>query len=305
MDRVREAIDRLAACDFTILITGESGTGKEVVARAIHARGRRRNGPFVAVSGAALVDSLLEAELFGVEERAATGVRARPGKLEIADGGTFFLDEVAELSGHAQAALLRVLQDLTVERVGGHRSRRIDARIMVATNQPLIEHVVQKRFRLDLFYRLSGVEVTVPPLRVRKEDIAALANHFVRIHGGPRPPLSQRVVAALTRYDWPGNVRELERIMQRAIAWSRDGEIDERALPSYLLTVEDGCSLVTSSSDESLRQVAADHVASILGRCHGNKALACRRLGISFHTLQRYLALRTNRRNPVEREVAA
>jgi two-component system, NtrC family, response regulator HydG len=288
MDRVRLAIERLAACDFTVLITGESGTGKEIVARMIHTRSRRSAGPFIAVSGAALVDSLLEAELFGIEDRTATGVRGRPGKLELAEGGTFFLDEVAELSRHAQAALLRVLQDFTLERVGGHRSRRIDTRIIVATNQSIPELVARKRFRADLFYRLSGVEIALPPLRDRRDDVRELAEHFFSLHGGTGC-LQAGVLAALRDYDWPGNVRELERVIQRAIAWSDGAAIQREVLPDHI-DVRKYCGCPTPSADESLRATAARYVRAVLERCGGNKTLACRRLDIAFHTLQKYLA---------------
>jgi two-component system, NtrC family, response regulator HydG len=288
MDSVRLAIERLAVCDFTVLITGESGTGKEIVARMIHARSRRSAGPFIAVSGAALVDSLLEAELFGIEDRTATGVRGRPGKLELAEGGTFFLDEVAELSRHAQAALLRVLQDLRVERVGGHRSRRIDTRIIVATNQSIPELVARKRFRPDLFYRLSGVEIVLPALRDRRDDVRELAEHFLTIHGGTGC-LDAEVLAALTDYDWPGNVRELERVIQRTIAWSGGAEIQREVLPDHI-DIRRHFARPTSSGDESLRATAARHARAVLERCGGNKTMACRRLDIAFHTLQKYLA---------------
>jgi two-component system response regulator HydG len=279
------AVDKLAACDFTLLINGETGTGKEVVARMIHARSRRHAGPFIAVSGAALVGSLLEAELFGIEDRTATGVRGRPGKLELAEAGTFFLDEVAELSRHAQAALLRVVQDLTIERVGGHQSRRIDTRIIVATNQPLLELVRRRRFRSDLYYRLSGVEIRLPPLRGRRADVRELAEHFLRIYG-KGSHLPGEILDDLMDYDWPGNVRELERFVQRAIAWSDWPDLQSGVLRDDL---QGHSSRRLSQNDESLRAVAARHVQAVLDRCGGNKTLACRRLGISFHTLQKHL----------------
>jgi two-component system nitrogen regulation response regulator NtrX len=174
MKALRERVERVATTDFTVLIEGESGTGKELVACQIHDLSHRRAGPFVAINCAALVETLIEAELFGIEERTATGVRGRRGKFEHADGGTLFLDEVAELSMAAQAKLLRAIQDLTVERVGGQGSRRIDTRIVAATNRNLTALVEHGLFRADLFYRLSGVEVHVPPLRRRKEDILEL-----------------------------------------------------------------------------------------------------------------------------------
>ena len=161
--RVRERIERVAATDFTVLIEGESGSGKELVARQVHELSRRRRGPFVAVNCAAIVETLLEAELFGIEERTATGVRGRRGKFEHAHEGTLFLDEVSDLSAAAQSKLLRAIQDLSIERVGGSNARRINTRIVVATNRPLAGLVADGRFRMDLYYRLHGVEVQVPP----------------------------------------------------------------------------------------------------------------------------------------------
>ena len=282
---------------------GESGTGKEVVARMLHARSRRRAGPFIAVSGAALVDSLLEAELFGIEDRTATGVQGRPGKFELAEGGTFFLDEVADLSRRAQAALLRVLQDVTVERVGGHRTRRVDTRVIVATNQPLADLVARRRFRADLFYRLSGVEIILPPLRAHPSDVRELAEYFLKVHSGEHLRLATSTLGALTAYDWPGNVRELERVLQRAIAWSGSVEIQPDALPAHIYRNDD----VTRSApaNESLRAWAAEYVQTVLERCGGNKTLACRRLAISFHTLQSYLAEQQKPPTQSHRKLAA
>src|SRR6187200_41457 len=217
--RVRERIERVAVTDFTVLIEGESGTGKELVARQIHELSRRRRGPFVAVNCAAIVETLLEAELFGIEDRTATGVRGRRGKFESAHEGTLFLDEVSDLSAAAQAKLLRAIQDLTVERVGGYGTRRVNTRIVVATNRPLAGLVTDGRFRMDLYYRLIGVEVQVPPLRERREDVVELAHYFLERHRGVKAlRLSDAAVDALLAYHWPGNVRELERVMERAVA---------------------------------------------------------------------------------------
>ena len=182
MQTLRSAIERVAATDFTVLLEGESGVGKELVARQIHELSRRRNGPFVAINCAALVETLLEAELFGIEERTATGVRGRRGKFEHADGGTLFLDEVSDLSLSAQAKLLRAIQDLAVERVGGHGTHRVDIRIVAATNRGLASLVEQRLFRPDLFYRLSGVDIRVPTLRERRPDILELAHYFLERH---------------------------------------------------------------------------------------------------------------------------
>jgi transcriptional regulator with GAF, ATPase, and Fis domain len=215
MQGLRDRVERVANTDFTVLIEGESGVGKELVARQIHQLGRRRHGPFVAINCAALVETLIEAELFGIEERTATGVKGRRGKFEHADGGTLFLDEVSDLSVAAQAKLLRVVQDLTVERVGGSGSRQVNTRIVAATNRPLSALVERGVFRTDLFYRLSGVEIRVPPLRSRKSDILELTQYFLARHqASSQVALSPAAIDALVSYDWPGNVRELERMVE-------------------------------------------------------------------------------------------
>src|SRR5580704_7702845 len=186
MCTLRERIERVAPTDFTILIEGESGTGKELVARLIHDISPRRHGPFVALNCAALVESLLEAELFGIEDRTATGVRGRKGKFEHADGGTLFLDEVSDLSLSAQAKLLRAIQDLSVERVGGSGTHRVDIRIVAATNRSLLGLVERRLFRPDLYYRLSGVDIRVPALRERRADIIEIGRYFLERHRATR-----------------------------------------------------------------------------------------------------------------------
>jgi Nif-specific regulatory protein len=235
MRSVRERIERVAATDFTVLIDGESGTGKELVARQIHDISARRRGPFVAVNCAAIVESLLEAELFGIEDRTATGVRGRRGKFECADNGTLFLDEVGDLSSPAQAKLLRAVQDLAVERVGGNGVHKVNTRVVAATNKRLSILVEAHTFRSDLFYRLSGIEIHVPPLRERREDILELAMYFLERHGRSRPlALSRGARDALLTYNWPGNVRELERMMERTVALARSSTIEVDDLPIRL-----------------------------------------------------------------------
>src|SRR6478672_11319935 len=182
MQDLRARITRLACTQFTVLIEGESGAGKELVAREIHQLSPRRAGPFVPVNCAALVDSLLEAELFGIEERTATGVRGRRGKFEYADNGTLFLDEVSDLSLSAQAKLLRAIQEVAVERVGGNGIHRVDIRIVAATNRSLQKLVADGLFRADLFYRLGGVDLRVPPLRERRTDVGELSLYFLERH---------------------------------------------------------------------------------------------------------------------------
>ena len=224
MQHLRRQIERVAATDFTVLIEGETGSGKELVARQVHDLSRRHRGPFVAVNCAALVETLLEAELFGIEDRVATGVRARRGKFEAADRGTLFLDEVADLSPSAQAKLLRAVQERTVEPVGGHAPRRVDIRVVVATNKTLRGQVSAGRFRADLYYRLAGVELEVPSLRHHPEDIVELAEYFLARHRGLRRlGLSQSAAEALVTYDWPGNVRELQHVIERALVLAYSG----------------------------------------------------------------------------------
>src|SRR5262245_30749718 len=178
MQDLRARVTRVARTSFTVLVEGESGVGKELVAREIHACSHRHRGPFVAVNCAALVETLLEAELFGIEERTATGVRGRRGKFELANEGTLFLDEIGDLSPTSQAKVLRVLQDLVIERVGASSSNRVNTRVVAATNRNLQAMVEAGQFRADLYYRLAGVEVHVPPLRCRREDIPPLIQHF-------------------------------------------------------------------------------------------------------------------------------
>jgi transcriptional regulator with PAS, ATPase and Fis domain len=290
MRAVRERVERVAATDFTILIEGESGTGKELVARQIHDISARTRGPFVAVNCAALVETLLEAELFGIEDRTATGVRGRRGKFESADAGTLFLDEVADLSPTAQAKLLRAIQDLAVERVGGTGVRRVDIRIVAATNKSLHGLVDAGLFRADLFYRLAGIEVHVPALRDRREDIPELAAYFLERHRHRRHlVLSKPAVDALLTYDWPGNVRELERMIERTVALTRTDTIGVEDLPLQLHAAYGEVLLPSMMRNDTLRAWGSRYVRLVLERSGRNKRKACRALGISYHTLQAYL----------------
>ena len=290
MRAVRDRIERVAATDFITLIDGESGTGKELVARQIHEISARRRGPFVPVNCAALVETLLEAELFGIEDRTATGVRGRRGKFECANGGTLFLDEVADLSLSAQAKLLRTLQDLAVERVGGNGLYRVNTRVVAATNKKLCGLVEARLFRADLFYRLAGIEIHVPPLRERREDILELASYFLARHDQTRRlTLSRGAADALLTYDWPGNVRELERMMERTLALARHSTIEVDDLP---IRIRDGFGDVLLPSmmrNDTLRAWGSRYVRLVLERSGRNKRKACRALGISYHTLQAYL----------------
>jgi transcriptional regulator with PAS, ATPase and Fis domain len=297
MQSLRDRIERVASTDFTILIEGESGVGKELVARQVHASSRRRHGPFVAINCAALVETLLEAELFGIEERTATGVRGRRGKFEHADGGTLFLDEVSDLSLSAQAKLLRAIQDLTVERVGGTGGRRVDVRIVAATNRSLAGLVANGVFRADVFYRLSGVEVQVPPLRFRKTDILELTQHFLARHySRGRYTMTPAAVDALMAYDWPGNVRELERMIEGAVAIAESRQIRLDDLPASLRGDYADVLMPSAQDDHSMRAWGSRYARLMLERAGGNKREACRRLRISYHTLNAYLAYQPGQR---------
>jgi transcriptional regulator with PAS, ATPase and Fis domain len=302
MQDLRTRVNRVARTAFTVLIEGESGAGKELVAREIHTRSPRHRGPFVAVNCAALVETLVEAELFGIEERTATGVRGRRGKFELADGGTLFLDEVADLSATAQAKLLRVLQDMTVERIGGHGACRVDTRVVAATNRSLHDMVGAGRFRADLYYRLAGVEVVVPPLRTRREDIPLLVDYFLGVHGqGGAMSVAITAAEALSAYDWPGNVRQLGRVLERAIALAPRPEITLGDLPEAIQEAYGQVIRQAAGSDESLRAWSSRYVALVLARCCGNKKRACEVLNISYHTLQSHLSYTLARPRPDDR----
>jgi transcriptional regulator with PAS, ATPase and Fis domain len=280
----------VAATDFTVLIEGESGTGKELVARQLHELSGRRDGPFIAINCAAVVETLLEAELFGIEDRTATGVRGRRGKFEHADGGTLFLDEVSDLSLSAQAKLLRAIQELAVERVGGVGARRVNVRIVVATNRPLAGLVDQGLFRADLFYRLGGVDIHVPPLRARRDDIVELAQYFLARYRQTRElSLAAPAADALRLYQWPGNVRELQRLIERAVALVEAPRIELDDLPAHVRGEYNDAFGPSLAAEESMRAWGSRYARLVFERCGRNKRRACKLLQISYHTLQAYL----------------
>jgi transcriptional regulator with PAS, ATPase and Fis domain len=286
---LRARIDRIASTDFVVLLEGESGVGKELVARQIHDLSKRRHGPFVAINCAALVETLVEAELFGIEDRTATGVRGRRGKFEHADGGTLFLDEVSDLSLSAQAKLLRAVQDLSVERVGGQGAHRVDIRIIAATNRTLEGLVERQLFRPDLFFRLSGVEIRVPPLRERRADILELARYFLERHRAVRSLRLSTVAAdALVAYDWPGNVRELERLMERTVALAASDVVGLDDLPPSVRG-DLPAAVRSLGRNRTMRAWGSRYARLVFEQCDGNKREACRVLGISYHTLNAYL----------------
>ncbi len=290
MRGVLEIVRRAAPFDATVLISGESGTGKELVARAIHQSSDRRNGPFIAVNCAAIPAELLESELFGHRRGAFTGAVAdRVGKFERASGGTIFLDEIGELPAVLQPKLLRVLQEQEVEPVGG-QPRRIDVRVLAATNRDLDAALGTGAFREDLYYRLAVIPVTIPPLRARPEDIPLLTRHFLAKHGAPALRLSEAAMSELVNYPWPGNVRELENTVQRMIVLRRGDTLDSADLPDKLRQRQveaDGAGKVLKLPEEgySLEQLEREAVLQALQRCRWNQSRAAAFLRIPRHVL--------------------
>ncbi|BBO18373.1 two-component response regulator [Candidatus Brocadia pituitae] len=239
MKKVLEIVKGVSERDTTVLIRGESGTGKEKIAGAIHYHSSRKMGPFIRVSCAALNREILESELFGHEKGAFTGAfKTRRGRFELADGGSIFLDDVDDIPVDMQVKLLRVLQERTFERVGGEETLGVNVRIICATKKDLLERVKEGYFREDLFYRLNVVQISIPPLRERKEDIPLLINYFLKKfvsqYEDALPDVSPEVKAVLMAYDWPGNVRELENVIEHAIAFSKSKGISLETLPEYL-----------------------------------------------------------------------
>ena len=239
MQRIYQLIEKVAPARATVLITGESGTGKELIAKAIHFNSPRKEMPFISVNCGALPENLLESELFGHEKGSFTGaVSQRKGRFELADTGTLFLDEISEMSTPLQVKLLRVLQELEFERVGGSRTVKVDVRVVTASNRTLKDEVAAGRFRADLFYRLNVVHVELPPLRQRKDDIPLLVSHFLAKFAGqtglPALTISAGALRFLFDYAWPGNVRELENVMERSVILCNGKEITENDLPAEI-----------------------------------------------------------------------
>jgi two-component system response regulator HydG len=297
MRRVFELIDRVAETDATVLITGRSGTGKELVARALHTRGRRGAGPFVAVNCAALPEALLESELFGHVKGAFTDARsARRGLFLKAHGGTLFLDEIADMPPGMQSKLLRVLQDRTVRAVGGDHEEAYDARLITATNRDIETEVEQRRFREDLFYRINVIRIDVPPLAARGRDILLLAQHFVARAGAqlqrPVRGLSSAAAAKLLAYGWPGNVRELENCIERAVALARSDELIVDDLPEIIRDYRSTDLSIPGVDPTELlpmEEVERRHILRVLKSVGGSKAAAAAVLGLHPSTLYRKL----------------
>jgi transcriptional regulator with GAF, ATPase, and Fis domain len=291
MRQVIQLVRRVAPLDVTVLLRGESGTGKERVARLLHSLSARQRGPFVPLNCAAVPETLLEAELFGIERGVATGVDARVGKFELANGGTLFLDEVGDLTPVLQAKLLRVVQERELERVGGRQRMRVDVRLITASNRDLEGMMKVGEFREDLYYRLRVVELVLPPLRERREDIPLLAHHFVRLHGKRLARgalvLSRAALEVLLGYDFPGNVRELENLLEASVALAAGPRIE---VADVRLAAGDRLAhRQPERAQGSLEEAVRSHVLAVLKRSGGNRAAAARELGIDRSTLYRML----------------
>lgn len=294
---MREAVDRVkqvAPSDATVLITGESGTGKELFARMLFRLSRRAEKPFITVNCAALPESILESELFGYEKGAFTGATQRKiGRFEAADGGTLFLDEIGELSPQVQVKLLRVLQEGSFERLGSNTPTEVDVRIVAATNKNLEEEMREGNFREDLFYRLNVIDIKIPPLRHRQEDVALLAEHFLQIYmeknGRKIEGFSQDVLGALSEYHWPGNVRELENVVERAVVLDRDGKITGEDLPEHVMAGTRESRHITIPLGTSLEEIERRVLHETLKMTQGDKKLAAQLLGIATRTIYRKL----------------
>jgi len=290
---VLDLATHIAPFDSSVLITGESGVGKEVVARLLHARSQRSRGPFLGINCGALPETLLDSELFGHKAGAFTGATSdHAGLFEAAAGGTIFLDEIGEISHTLQVKLLRVLQEREIRRVGESRTRKIDVRVLAATNRDLAEAMRKGGFREDLYYRLRVIEIAIPPLRERKEDILPLARFFVeRLRAKLKMPklrLDATAIDPLSAYSWPGNVRELENAIEHAAVLSRSGAITPELLPSSVV-LGSGVQLDKGRGPRSLDQVEREHIRAVLAEAGGNRTRAAEVLGISAATLWRRL----------------
>jgi DNA-binding NtrC family response regulator len=300
--KVVQLLEKVAPTDATVLVRGASGTGKELVARALHVNSGRRDRPLVTINCAALTESLLESELFGHEKGAFTGaVQAKPGLVEVAEGGTLFIDEIGEMASGLQSKLLRVLEDGHYRRVGGTQEQRADVRVVAATNRVLEDELKAGRFREDLYYRLNVVAIYLPPLRERRQDIVELAEHFLttRQVGPVRARLDARALKALMHYDWPGNVRELANVLERAQILAEDHVIAADDLPEAVVATAPAGG--DSAEDPGyLRAVERRHVVEVLRREQGNKVRAAKALGISRRALYRLIAKYRLEGNPPE-----
>jgi two-component system response regulator HydG len=296
MMEMERLVSKVAVTDSTVLITGESGTGQGVVARAIHERSRRKDGPFVAINCAAMPESLLDSELFGHAKGAFTDARqSHAGLFQQAHGGTLFLDEIGEMALALQPKLLRAIQERKVRPVGGESEVPVDVRIVAATNRDLEGMVEERRFREDLYYRINVIHIPLPPLRARGGDVLLIAHHLLRQYAavfdkkviGLSPAAAERLVS----YDWPGNVRELGNCLERAVALAHFEEIQVEDLPDKVRHRSRASSLSGSDLQEllTLEEVERRHVLRVLDACNGNRTDAAKMLGLDRKTLYRKL----------------
>ncbi|MGH8016504.1 MAG: sigma-54 interaction domain-containing protein, partial [Candidatus Zixiibacteriota bacterium] len=287
--------ERVAQSESTVLICGESGTGKELVARAIHHHSPRRNGPFVSINCAALPETLLESELFGYKKGAFTGaIKDKDGLFQVADGGTFFLDEVGSTSISIQVKLLRVLEERKITPVGGTVEKEVDVRLIAATNADLEKEVKHGRFRADLFYRLNVIPIVIPPLRDRSDDIRILVDHFIKKFCSkvnmPPKTISGEAMEILLRYSWPGNVRELENTIERAVLLNRTGTLGTSDFPEKVVKAEPQA--MVSEADPktpTLESIEKAYIHYVMSQAGGKKSKAAKILGIDASTLYRKL----------------
>jgi two-component system response regulator AtoC len=296
LEKIVKQARAVAATSATVLITGENGTGKEMLARAIHEESPRVSNSFVAVSCAALPESLIESELFGHEKGSFTSAtQTRKGRFELADGGTLFLDEVGDLTPTVQVKLLRVLQERSFERVGATKTTSVDIRLIAASNRDLEQEVEAGRFRRDLFYRLNVVPLVLPPLRTRREDIPLLAAHFVakaaEKYVRPKLELKPVLIEALQEYEWPGNVRELENLIERLVVLSSGPSLGLEFLPERMLRVLPGANTADETTLEGgVAALKRRMILRALQSVGGNKVAAAKRLGISRSYLHRLIS---------------
>jgi DNA-binding NtrC family response regulator len=294
MERIFDQVRQVAPTRATVLIQGESGTGKELIAAAIHRQSPRSAKPFIPVNCGALTETLLESELFGYEKGAFThAVKTKPGRFERADGGTLFLDEIGETSPEFQVKLLRVLETLTFERVGGIEQIKVDVRMLAATNRNIEQMVEEGTFREDLFYRLNIVQMKLPPLRERRGDIPLLVDAFItelsELHGKPPISVSPRALEKLQDFDWPGNIRQLRNILEGLIVMARAKELAPRDLPEEIRKSDPQHQSVQMRIGSTLNEVEKEFIRATVAACNGNRARASKILGIGRKTLYRKL----------------